>query len=137
MLHPEHIDYLQNRSANILPVVFGPQSRFALFDLSPKFIDFTRLNKSDGRKSLLHKILSFLGSTKEQGAATFIDGLTLMVGNIIIFEQIFTQVIIMTFDFGLSTFNGPTDNRVLNRLIFRNTEPAHHVLDPIWSKNPH
>lgn len=66
-----------------------------------------------------------------------IDNATLVVGHIIVFQQLLSHVEVATFHLALSTLDGIADHLVLDGLALLETQNAHHFLDTLGAKQTH
>ena len=63
--------------------------------------------------------------------------LTLIIGNIVIFQQVFANIEVMPFDLALCIFNGAIDHLVLNGFTASIVELVHHVADGLRYEDAH
>ena len=66
-----------------------------------------------------------------------INNLTLVIHNIIIFQQIFTDIKVALFHLLLSLFQGLADPRVNQSLALRQTQTLQHGAHPLRAEDAH
>jgi len=71
----------------------------------------------------------------QQLVALFINDFTLIVGHIIVFEQLLADIEVALFDLALCRFQRTADQRVLDRLAFRHFQAHHDAVQTVASKN--
>ena len=71
----------------------------------------------------------------EQFIALCIDDLTLVVGDIIIFQELLADIEVSPFDFALRRLKRTRDHRVLNRFALRHFQAFHDRFQPVAGKN--
>ena len=72
-----------------------------------------------------------------QLSALLIDDLAFIIGNVIVFQQVFTNIKVVPFDFALGIFDGAIDHLVLNGLTAAIVELVHHVANGLGYEDPH
>ena len=72
-----------------------------------------------------------------QFPSLLINHLTLIVGHIIVFQQIFSNIEVMAFYFALSIFDGAIDHLMFNRLATFRIQLMHHVANRLRYENAH
>ena len=73
----------------------------------------------------------------QQFVTLTVDCATLIVSNIIIFQQLLTNIKVAAFDFTLCVSDGLGDPRVLNRFAWFHPQLAHHAGDTVGGKDTH
>ena len=69
--------------------------------------------------------------TGKNGVALTVNDLTLLIGHIIVFQQLLTNIEIATFNLALRFFNGIGHHAMLDGLAFLHTQCLHEVLNPV------
>ena len=69
--------------------------------------------------------------------ALLIDDFSLIVGYIIVFEQLFADIEVARFNLALRAFDTARDNARFNRLTVRHFQPLHDGFNTITRKNTH
>ena len=69
--------------------------------------------------------------------ALLVDDLALVVGNVIVFQQLLAHIKIACFDLALRALNAPGHDAGFNGLTFRHFQPIHDRLDTITRKDAH
>ena len=70
-------------------------------------------------------------------AAFLVDDFTLLVHNIVVFQDHLTDIEVPFFHPLLGIFNGTGHHLVFNRFILFQSQLIHHVLDPVAAKEAH
>jgi hypothetical protein len=74
---------------------------------------------------------------RQQFVSLTINNLSLVIGHVIVFEQLLTDVKVASFDFPLRFFDGIGHHAVLNGLTPFHTQGLHEALDPVGGENTH
>ena len=72
----------------------------------------------------------------EQLIALRVNHLALVVGDIVVFEQLLADVEVAAFDLTLSRFERARNQWMLDRLAFRHLQAFHNRLQTLASENP-
>ena len=73
----------------------------------------------------------------QQFVTLTVDHLTLIIGHIIEFQQLLTDIEVAPFHLALSLFNGVGHHAVLNRLALLHPQGLHKVAHPVGGENTH
>ena len=71
----------------------------------------------------------------EQFVTLRVNDLALVVGNVVVFEQLFADIEISAFDLALRRFERARHHRMLDRLAFRHLQALHDRLQTVAGKN--
>src|ERR1700761_6123454 len=71
----------------------------------------------------------------EQLVALRVDHLALIVGNVIEFQKVFTNIEVVLLDLALCLLDLPADHAIFQRVVFLHAEHAHPAADPVASED--
>ena len=74
---------------------------------------------------------------RQQFVSLTINNLSLVIGHVIVFEQLLTDIKVASFDFPLRFFDGIAHHAMLNGLTPFHTQGLHEALDPVGGENTH
>ena len=66
-----------------------------------------------------------------------VNHLTLLVHDIVVFQEMFTDVKVMGLDFFLGVFDGPGHQAMLDGHPFFHAQTGHDSLNPVGAENAH
>ncbi len=84
---------------------------------------------------LQHRVPNFLGF--HQFVALLIHDPALVVGDVIVIQQMLSHIEVVRFDFTLGVFDGPVQHAGLDRFIFFHAKALHHGGHAVRGKNSH
>src|SRR3989344_4410428 len=130
MFHPEHVYGLEEETAQSS----RKTSLAKHFPLGFDYIHNTLIVLID----YIHEFGNYFSiSTHKHFPAPFINGFSVEIHDIVIFQNMFARVKIKTFYASLGGFERASDHAVFYRFVFGYAESTHHFFHHIRGKNPH